>query len=51
VPFLVARRRKSCKLIIAGFFHRSNVLAKESNVKIEGNVGEYTQKAASGNDG
>ncbi|GAA6005817.1 hypothetical protein JCM11491_004021 [Sporobolomyces phaffii] len=36
--------------LTSGTAYSSNVLAKESNVKIEGNIGEYTQKAASGND-
>ncbi|GAA5871765.1 hypothetical protein JCM16303_000858 [Sporobolomyces ruberrimus] len=38
-----------CQLT-SGTSNSSNVLAKEKDVKIEGNIGEYTSKAASGND-
>ncbi|GAA5996136.1 hypothetical protein JCM5350_000500 [Sporobolomyces pararoseus] len=34
----------------SGTAFASNVLAKEADVKIEGDIGKYTSKAASGND-
>ncbi|GAA6063562.1 hypothetical protein JCM10212_004493 [Sporobolomyces blumeae] len=39
-----------CQLT-SGTSNSSNVLAKEADVKIEGKIGKYTSKAASGNDG